>query len=83
VTISAEVVRQEVSELHRLIQPLVKLCTERRPDFPTYNDTSREFFMHIGELGRRSLTYLQTLPTKILNQNIRKSLPQIGRSFSS
>jgi hypothetical protein len=68
VTISAEVVRQEVSELHRLIQPLVKLCTERRPDFPTYNDTSREFFMHIGELGRRSLTYLQTLPTKILNQ---------------
>jgi hypothetical protein len=76
VTASAEVVRQEVSELHRFIEPLVKSCTEIRADYPVYDETSREFFTHIGELGRKSLSYLESLPDQILHDKY----PQIAAS---
>ncbi len=75
-TVSAEVVRQEVSELHRFIEPLVRFCTEIRADYPVYDETSREFFRHIGELGRKSLSYLESLPEQILQDRY----PQIAAS---
>lgn len=75
-TIWPEVVRQEVSELHRFIEPLERFCTEIRADYPVYGETSREFFKHIGELGQKSLSYLESLPEQIL----RAKYPQIAAS---
>ena len=43
-SVSDEIVRQEVSGLYRFIEPLVRRCAELREDYPVYGGTSLEFF---------------------------------------
>ena len=43
VSVSDEIVRQEVSGLYRFIEPLVRRCAELREDYPVYDGTSLEF----------------------------------------
>jgi hypothetical protein len=64
--ISEELVRQEVSELHQFIEPMVRMCSELRADYPVFSDESREFFDHIQKLGNETLTYLLGAPDRIL-----------------
>jgi hypothetical protein len=76
VTISEEIVRQEVAELHRFIALLVQMCAELRADYPVFDKTSREFFKHIGGLGLKSLSYLQSFPDSMLQEQY----PEIANS---
>ena len=54
----------------------MRFCTEIRADYPVYSGTSRDFFEHIGELGQKSLSYLESLPELIL----RTKYPQVAAS---
>jgi hypothetical protein len=63
---SEEVVRQEVTDLHRFIEPLVRVCSELRVDYPVFSDSSKEFFRYIETLGGESLRYLERFPEEIL-----------------
>ncbi len=65
-TVSEEVVRQEVSDLHRFIEPMVRMCSELRDDHPVYSGPSREFFDHIEKLGNETLAYLRTFPEEVM-----------------
>lgn len=65
-TVSDELVRQEVSELYRFIEPMVRLCSELRPDYPVFSNESRDFFEHIWKLGDKTLAYLEDAPSDIL-----------------
>lgn len=65
-TVSGELVRQEVSELYRFIEPMVRLCSELRPDYPVFSNESQDFFKHIRELGEKTLKYLEDAPNNIL-----------------
>lgn len=65
-TVSEEVVRQEVTDLYRFIEPLVRKCSELRADYPVFSDSSRDFFGYFEKLGNESLRYLETLPEQIL-----------------
>jgi hypothetical protein len=66
VTVSDELVRQEVSELYRFIEPMVRLCSDLRPDYPVFSNESQEFFGHIQRLGEKNLRYLEGAPSDIL-----------------
>ncbi|MGA3035510.1 MAG: hypothetical protein ABSD70_19680 [Terracidiphilus sp.] len=73
-SVSDEIVRQEVSGLYRFIEPLVRRCAELREDYPVYDGTSLEFFGYFEKLGRESLQFLEQLPDEILkNQDPRLS----------
>lgn len=65
-TISEELVRQEVAELYRFIDPMVSLCSNLRSDYPVFSDESREFFDHIQRLGSQTLLYLEGASDQIL-----------------
>lgn len=64
--ISPELIRQEVASLHRFIEPIVKMCSDLRDDYPVYTPPSREFFAHIRTLGTETLRFLETCPKSIL-----------------
>ena len=68
-TVSDELVRQEVSELYRFVEPMVRLCSDLRPDYPVFSDESRDFFERIQKLGDKTLKHLEGAPGEILKDS--------------
>jgi hypothetical protein len=68
VSISPELVRQEVASLHRFIEPIIRMCSDMRDDHPVYTPPSREFFVHIQRLGNETLRFLETFPESVLKE---------------
>jgi hypothetical protein len=69
VNVTEEIIRQEISDLHSFIEPMVKMCSELRDDHPVFSSHAHEFFSHIKRLGNETLAYLRVFPEEILSDS--------------
>lgn len=68
-SISPELIRQEVACLHRFIEPIIRMCSDLRDDYPVYSSPSREFFVYIQNLGNETLRFLEAFPENVLRDS--------------
>ena len=66
--VSEEILRQEISDLYRFVEHLVRMCSDLRADYPIYSESSRDFFRYFEKLGNESLQFLRSFPDQILKE---------------
>jgi hypothetical protein len=59
---NTDAIRQDAALLHGFIEPLRRMCSELRDDYPVFTEPSRKFFAYISNLGSRSQQYLEAFP---------------------
>jgi hypothetical protein len=62
VILDPSVVRQDAADLHRFIEQLVRMCADRRDDYPVFANPSVAFFSHVSKLGIETQKYLEQFP---------------------
>ena len=60
--VSVDAVRQDAARLHRFIEPLIRMCSDLREDYPVFADSSISFFSYISQLGLATQAYLESFP---------------------
>ena len=60
--IEAVDVRQEAVDLHRFIEPLIRMCTDLRADYPVFPEPSKTFFAYVQLLGLQTQAFLTRYP---------------------
>lgn len=60
--ISSADVRQEAVDLHRFIEPLIRMCTDLRADYPVFPEPSKTFFAYVQKLGLETQNFLTHYP---------------------
>ncbi|MDR3737724.1 MAG: hypothetical protein P4L40_01775 [Terracidiphilus sp.] len=60
--VDSAVARQDAADLHRFIEQLVRMCADRRDDYPVFTNSSIAFFSHISKLGVETQRYLERFP---------------------
>jgi hypothetical protein len=60
--LSVDAIREDAARLHCFIEPLIRMCSDLREDYPVFADPSLEFFSYISKLGTKTQEYLETFP---------------------
>jgi hypothetical protein len=66
----AETARKEAADLHRFIEPLIRMCADIRDrEYPVYPKPTLMFLRHIERLGRETQKFLSNFPVDVLKHS--------------